>query len=487
MINEPVSPFRRMAHGTMSGLLAEALLLPTGLITTIYLTRRLGPENYGLFTLAATLVTWVGATATSLFSPTTIKFIGEADDWRPVGATVLRVHLACGLATTLLLWLLAAPIADLLNRPQLTIYLALFALEPLVLIVSRAHRNILIGRRHFRQQAIPVAVRWLARLILIVFFVEMGLSITGAILGSIGAVLVELVIYRFYAQPSLFSQPNFPARKLWNYATPLLVSALCLQVFNRIDLFALASLGGSATETGFYGAAQNLSIVPVLFAASFTPLLLSTLDHMIKDGEDAAARMVGNDAMRLALGMLPFAALAAGAANEIVMLIFGAAYAPAAPILGLLIVSKVAMIMISIGMVIVIAIDRPNCTVALAAPMLLFAIAGHAVLIPRLGAIGAAWVTTTLAGAGGLVAIAVACRMWRISPPLATLGRSVLLCTLTYLVTTLWPTPGLWVIPKLLVIMLMIPIGFSLLGEFTPTELAAARSILGQRTLAREI
>jgi O-antigen/teichoic acid export membrane protein len=45
-----------MLGGTIRVFLAEALLLPTGLLTTAYVTRKLGPEGYGLFVLAATLV-----------------------------------------------------------------------------------------------------------------------------------------------------------------------------------------------------------------------------------------------------------------------------------------------------------------------------------------------------------------------------------------------------------------------------------------------
>ncbi|MGH7792589.1 MAG: lipopolysaccharide biosynthesis protein, partial [Thermodesulfobacteriota bacterium] len=190
--------FRKTADGAVWGFLAEALMLPTGLITTGYLTRNLGPEGYGIFTLAATLVGWVTFSTTSLFSRTTIKFVSEANDWRPVGTTVLRLNLACGVGAMLLLWFAAEPISMLLHEPKLKIYLQIFSLEPLFFILARAHRFILIGTGNFRKQSIPSAVRWLARSVLIIFLVESGLSISGAILGSVAAAILELAIYRFY-------------------------------------------------------------------------------------------------------------------------------------------------------------------------------------------------------------------------------------------------------------------------------------------------
>ena len=222
---------RHTAGGTVRVFLAEALLLPTGLITAAYLTRPLGPAGYGLFTLAAMLTTWIAQSAASLFSRTTIKFVSKAEDWRPVGTTVLRVYLACGLSTALLLWGTAEPIAALFGEPKLPIYLQLFAADLVLFSLVQAPRGILIGAGQFRKRAIASAIRWPVRLLLIILLVEMGLSVSGAILGSVGATLVELAVCRFYVRPTLFSASAFPVRKLWSYATLLLLYALSVRLF----------------------------------------------------------------------------------------------------------------------------------------------------------------------------------------------------------------------------------------------------------------
>ena len=64
--------------GTIRIFLAEALILPTGFITAVFLARKLGPIDYGLFALASLLVLWIEWGSTALFAHTTIKFIGEA-------------------------------------------------------------------------------------------------------------------------------------------------------------------------------------------------------------------------------------------------------------------------------------------------------------------------------------------------------------------------------------------------------------------------
>ena len=106
-----------MLDGTIRVFLAEALILPTGLLTAAFLTRRLGPEGYGLLTLVATIVSWVEWSITSVFARAAVKFVGEAQDWRPVGATVLRLHIMMSGGAVVVLWCLAVPIVSLLDAP----------------------------------------------------------------------------------------------------------------------------------------------------------------------------------------------------------------------------------------------------------------------------------------------------------------------------------------------------------------------------------
>ncbi|MGH8516565.1 MAG: lipopolysaccharide biosynthesis protein, partial [Panacagrimonas sp.] len=270
----------------------------------------------------------------------------------------------------------------------------------------------------------------------------------------------------------------YPARHVWNQATPIFFSALCLALFSRVDLFALTALGLATSEAGYYGAAQNLSVIPGLFAASFTPLLLSTLSSMARNGQHESARTMSRDSMRLVFGMLPFAAIASGAAHEIVTLIFGASFAPAEPILAWLIFARVAAVMISIAVVVMIVANRPGLSFALAGPMLALGIAGHILLIPIFGSVAAAWVTTSLEIAGALAALIIVYRVQRVFAPMATVGRTLLIAGAAWLLAALVPAPGFWVIAKLALIALAIAAGYGLLGEFKASEIAWARAML---------
>jgi O-antigen/teichoic acid export membrane protein len=472
-------PARAGRHVLMGGvrvLLAESLLIPTGLLTAAYLARRLGPDGYGVFTVAAAVVAWVEWSLTALFSRASVRFVADAVDWRQIGATIVSVQLVLATAAALLLVALAGPAAALLGTPALAGPLRLFAADIPLFCLAQAHRNILVGLGDFGERALAAAARWVSRLLLIVLFVELGWSIEGAVLGSIGASLIELAVCRVFVRPAFSARATLAVRKLWVYAAPLLLSALALRLFDRLDLVLLTALGGTPEQAGHYGAAQNLAILPGLFATSFVPLLISTLTRAYRDHDGTTARAVGRDAIRWALLLFPFAALAAGSATEIVSLVFGPAFGPAAPLLAPLFFAAVALVLVSVATAILLAAGHPGLTLAFTGPLPLVAAIGYAALIPLAGPQGAALVT--LAGAA-ITAVSLVLAVHRtagIWPPAATLLRTGVVCAAAYTAAAHWPAAGAAVVVKLAVIGTGIVIAFLLTGELTGAELTAARS-----------
>ncbi len=469
----------RTLDGTVRSFLAESLILPAGLITTVVLTRRLGADGYGLFTLAATLVAWLEWTLTAVFARATYKCIGEVSDWRPVGTVVLRLHLCVSIVCALLLAVLAGPIAAMLGEPSLAGYLRLFAIDIPIFSMAHAHRSILIGTGGFRQRAWLSAGRWTVRLVLIVALVGLaGFSINGAIVAGIGTSLVELALARRFIQPALFGKADFPVRRLWEAVVPLFLSAVALRLFDKLDLFMLKTLGATAALAGVYGVAQNLTVVVGIFVTSFIPLLLSTLTRLLRDGHEEHARLMARDSMRLVLLLLPLAGLSAGAAGEIVRLIAGPKFAAAGPLLAVLIFEAVVGALWSAANATLTAAGKAKWTFRIAVPVVPLALVGHLLMIPRFGAMGAAAVTTGLTVIGAAVAVFVVWRLWRVVPPVASVARSALLCVGAFALAALWPTVGAMLVVKLAVISLLVVVGFLALGEFSRREITLAWSLV---------
>lgn len=471
----------RLWGGASAVFLAEALVIPTGLATAVYLTRRLGPASYGAFTLAASLVATVEWSTTSMLSRTALQFLSEAEDTVEATGVVVRMHLLVGCAAGVLLALAAGPLATLLGDPTLRRYLQLFSLDVPIFAVAQAHRQVLIGAGAFRLGAAARGVRWLARLALIVALVESGLSIDGAILATVAASGVELAVSRLGAKPSLRPFGPLPGWSTLRYALPLAFFALSLRLFDKLDLLMVKGLGGSLEQAGVYGAAQNLASFPTLIALSISPLLLSSLGQALRERDRAAADALARDALRVVLLLVAFASLLAGAAPTTVALLFGDAYRGAAPLAAALIFAGMAMVLFSAATAVLTAAGRAGWTLALAAPLPFLAYAGHAWWIPRVGAIGAAAVTACCSLLGALAALLAVHRATCVTAPLATVLRTVLVGAGAYAFGAAAPGRALALVLWLAAGAILVPAAYALLGEVSAEERSVLRSWLRQR------
>lgn len=459
---------RNLFGGAAHIFLSEALLVPVGLLTAAYLSRRFGPEGYGLLTLAFAPVVLLESNVATALSRPAIKLVGGAPrgEWEGVGAAVLRLYLLTGCALAVALLLAAAPLARLMTEPALEGYLRVLALDVPVFCAAQAHRNIIVGLGRFRQRALASAARWTTRLLLVVLFVYLTGSPAGALWGTVCASLAELAVCRFYARPAFFARSTYPLRSLCGYALPLVASALCLSLHGRLDLLMLKSLGASAAEAGVYGVAQNLALLPTLFSYAFAPALLSTLARALREGDDEGARTLARLALRAVVLLLPVAATTAGAAPELVGLIFGREFAESGALLRPLIFGSLALLLVAVAASVLAAAGRERWTLHAAWPTLACAALGHALLIPSFGARGAACVTALTATACATVSLALVWRAWRVAPSARTFLSSAAVAACAYALTALVPSAGLMLALKLACACVASAAALALLGEF---------------------
>ena len=484
MTGRTQSAGRHLLDGTIRVSLAEALIFPTGLVTAAFLTRWLGPSYYGLLTLVATLVSWIQWSISAMFSRATSIYISQSEDWHGIGTAALRLFMTTGLLAAIILWLLAESIASILGEPRLASLLQIFAIDIPLFAMVQAHRSILIGTGRYRQSAWSSAGKWLTRMVLMVCLVWLGLSVKGAILGSIGATILELLILRSFVKPRLLGRIEFTTGSLLRFAFPLYLLATCMQLLDRMDIFALKLLGGTATQAGIYGAAQNLAYVPVVFSLSFVPLLQATLVRLVKDRREGQAHNMAAESIRLSILLLPFAGMSAGASSEITRLIFGPGFAASGPILAWLISGAVLHVLVSVNTCILIAAGRTRFALLIVGLLVPLVILGYMGIIPILGPEGAAMVTASaylVAAIAGSVAVRAT---WSLGVPLAMLARSLALTLMAYAAAFLWPTAGLMLVLKLCIICSAIPLLFFTTGELTRQDLALVLSSLGRKTLA---
>ncbi len=467
--------------GTLQGFAASSLSLPTGILTAAFLSRLLGPANYGALTVAASIVIWIEVAISMGFSRAAVKFVAEAEDWRSVSTRFLQAQLAVSLGAAFFLVAVAPILASWLDEAELSTYLRLFSLGIPFSALFNIHQSILVGRGFFGSRAFLIAIYWLIRMILIFLFVGLWPSVASAIMALIVSYVLVFIGSRFFINPTLLGHSDLSFKNLWDFALPLFFFAVGISLFNRLGLFFVMALSGTPQAAGFYGAAQNLTIVPGLFMASLSPLLLSKLAHLCSQGQKESAKAVIQKAIRLTFSLLPFAGMTAGAAAEVVVVIYGQPFLPAGQILAILIFAALGISMIVVSSSALIAADRPALTFYLILPIVVLAFGAHFMLVPRFGSIGAAGVTTGLSWLGVCCCMLAVYRVWGVRLPVSTFVRSITICVLAYIWAFKWQTPGLLLLLKLPVISMVIVITITLLGECRKDEIAFVRSLFDWR------
>ena len=460
-------------------LLAECLVFPLGLITAAYIGRALGPRDYGIFAVALATGDVIEWTMISLFSRATVQVVSEALDWRAVAAAAFRLQTAIGVALGVSSFLAADLVARALGEPSMAWLLRVLALELPLLAAGLVTRNVLTGRGKYRERAWSSALRLSARTAFVIALVAAGFSIRGAVVGEVLSTVVWLAVLSLVTRiPAMTPGPPEGNRRLWSLARPLFMLALSLRVLDKVGVVALKMLGASAREAGWYAAAQNFGIAPGIFAVSFAPLLITALATAVRGGNLAPGRPLVRNSLRLVFGILPFVAFGAGAAPEIIRLIYGAGYEPAARLAIPLLGSAMGMAIVSVAGALLAAADEARRIVRLVWPVTVAALVVLVIVVPRYGAMGAAIVigVASLTGAG--ILLETVRKVWGVGLPLGTFVRTVAVSAVTLAAGLAWPAYGALIVVKTLVFVAGIVGALAVTGEFSKEDVQLARGLL---------
>jgi PST family polysaccharide transporter len=209
---------------------------------------------------------------------------------------------------------------------------------------------------------------------------------------ALGSLLLFLFYRRIRAGPWPWLPNLARMRQLVREAWPLAVSALIVMAYMRIDQLMLGQLLGPEA-LGVYMAAVKLTemwyILPIALAASAFPHIVAAHEH----GNDAFLNSIYGLYRILGAAALLLSATLALASDLIVALLYGVQYAGAADVLRIYAWATIPVFMGMASERYLIASGHTG--VALARTALGFAtnVLLNLLLIPRMGAVGAAWAT----------------------------------------------------------------------------------------------
>lgn len=372
----------------------KALRMALGVVVGAWMARYLGPSQFGEIAYVLSFVAFFSVIAQLGLDGVAVRDIArDGQDSAVVLGTTLRLRLVAGFAC----W--AASIGAMaLLRPGDREALLLTALASATLVLQAADtvdlwfQSQTQSRRTIAAKAVAYLGASTLKILLIVAQAPLAAFVAVGVLELALAAAILAWAYRRYPAAARWRFDRARAVALLRESGPYLVAALAVIIYMRIDQLMLRDMVNDR-ELGLYSAAVPLStalhFIPMALCTSVAPAMARLRLHDPESYQTAIRHLFS----AMWWIMIPLAALVSALSSPIVSLLYGAAYAPAAPMLAVHVFAGVP-VALGVAQSVWIVNEQRNmislyrtvvgaaCNVAL-----------NLLLIPRFGGLGAAIAT----------------------------------------------------------------------------------------------
>ncbi|KOX93170.1 hypothetical protein AMS69_12070 [Haloarcula rubripromontorii] len=299
------------------------------------------------------------------------------------------------------LYLFRGRFANLMSADYLYEFLVLLSPFLLVYPLSRAALATLRAQKRTfpAVMAQQIGGRGIAFIALLLFIIG-GREFDGAIVYWVTGPLFAFIIALYFISKGGLSWNVFDtlpdgktARKLWSFSWPLAIGSGIFLLLNRVDILMIGYFLPS-NEVGYYRAVQPLKKIATFALGSFTFLFLPVATEYYTEGDTAGLDQIFTITTKwILLITLPPVLLFALFSGDIIQILFGDNYLPAAPVLTILSTGLLFRALSGLDGDMVKAIDRPQIELFSGALGLSSNIILNYVLIPVFEISGAAVAT----------------------------------------------------------------------------------------------
>jgi len=337
------------------GLMISKIL---GYLYRIIIARYYGPEVYGLFALAFSIIMFFGAIGSLGLMDGLLRFIPRLraqkkfDEARYLFNRTIRIYLVIGIVISILLIALSDFIAiSVFHNPSLSILIKILGS---ITVFSFLMNTLLNTLRAFEEigwhSFVYNIFQNVARLFILIVLILMGFKSGGIAVGisfALGAVLTFLIAYIVCKRKigiifGDYKEGDYSSlrKEFFSYSWPIVFYSVISLVFYWIDTFSLGYYK-SAVEVGLYNAAVPIAMLlgffPDLFMQLFFPMINKEYSSNNFDLIKQLSKQVTKWIFIVILPVFALLFLFPGAAINI---LFGAQYLPAENALRLLLIGS---------------------------------------------------------------------------------------------------------------------------------------------------
>lgn len=422
-----MSVSRKIAHNTFIQILGRILSILLSLVIISRLTRYLGPEGFGQYTIIITFLSFFGILVDMGIYLTSLQLIsqpGKNAEEIFSNAFTLRIISAIiflGLAPLASIFF---PYPPIVKQGIIIATLAFFFISLCQMLHAIFQKELNMVKAEI-SEIIGKIVTLAATIIAIYLRLNLLFIIITLVLGN----FVHFLIKFIYAEKYLkihFAFNKKIYKEIISNSWPIALSITFNLIYLRSDTIIL-SLFATKAQVGFYGAGYKvidvLTTLPIIIAGLMLPYLVSAwangdievLKKYLQAGFDVASIL----AIPIILGTqfiaIPF-----------IELVAGKDFSPAGNILKILIIAVNMIFFSTLFTHLIVAINKQKIMLFGYFITAVLSLIAYFTLIPKFSAIGAAWVTVFSETLMAIIAFIVSYKSTKILPDFKILTKSLI-------------------------------------------------------------
>ena len=313
------------------GLLSSAAI---SLVTILFLTRYLGPEKFGLYSVALSL--------TSLFIP--LSNLGldlhltRTVSANPKSLTRELAHtLSAKTILSAIVWILIILTASLLKYSTVLIgYVALFGISMLVGSMAQSFIASIRAIRKMRYESISIFTGKMAILFGVLFMIIIKANITMIILANLLGMIVLFMTSLYFLKLQIghldiyFSLKGIKSRL--ESAFPFGLASIFVVIYYRIDTVMLSKMV-DINEVGIYNSAYNIVLASMILSSPIAVSLFPALSAIYSKNKNEADHIFNKGVSFSVLLGLPLGIGTALMAKPIIEIAYGVNFVSSVPLL----------------------------------------------------------------------------------------------------------------------------------------------------------
>jgi O-antigen/teichoic acid export membrane protein len=379
--------------------LETALGMAAAFVATVLVARILGPERIAYYNYLYWLVLTSGSVGSVGLPATTRKymaeFLGRAEPGSARAVYVQNLRLQCWLSGSITAGALLVALFFALPGYKTVACLLVASMFPRMLsfIPSMANN----ASQNLYANVPGAAAGTMVMLLCVVLSLSLGWDLVGLSTGVFLSSAIECVLKLHSAwgplrrHPAVRLSSDVTARMRSFSGQNVMLLILTLVVWDRSDLVLLRQLGKHLVDVTFFSVAFSLTDRLLLLPQTFHGAIGSTL--MVEQGRDpaSAGRMVESTLRYSVLMGFPLMIGLSAISPALVTAVYGSRYSPVIPLLTVMALLAIPKALLAPAQTFLGAHEKQGFLVKWFLCCGAWNVAVDALLIPRYGALGAAW------------------------------------------------------------------------------------------------